>query len=112
MRIAKLRTALAGSAGLLIAACGSGGETANNVETGLGNAEIGNMGDPSAVEMLSNAANPTEPLGNAGEALGNGSAPTSGSNGSGNGSAPASTGPAGSTPPGGDMGGNTSSNRM
>ncbi|MEA3017809.1 MAG: hypothetical protein QOI38_2531, partial [Sphingomonadales bacterium] len=53
---------------LLVAACGGGGSEANNAaDTNLGNADLGNLGDPSAVETLGNGSDAT---GNAGAGAG------------------------------------------
>ena len=74
MRHLKIAGLLAG-ASLALCACGSGGEANNAADDAALNAEIGNFGDPSAVETMGNAAAP--PPANASDAgePANGTAP-------------------------------------
>ena len=108
--IGKIATcSMVAGAALALAACGGGGNESNSaLDNGLGNADLGNLSDPSALETMGNAGNEglgaaPGPNSGAGSATGTGTSPTTNS-GAG---IDSGTGDTGGTDAGGDTGGNS-----
>jgi len=106
--IRKIATgSIVAGAALVVAACGVGGDESNTaLDNGLGNADFGNLSDPSALETMGNAGNDglgaaPGPNSGAGSAAGTGTSPTTN-----NGAATDTGTDGGGTDAGGDTGGN------